>query len=119
MRKLVETLFKNIPSGVGSKRKDLRLSREELRRVMVKGSAWAVKQGFGLEEDLEYIEERGCIQGADPDLISDRAFERGRAQLGTLRSGNYHCTHWLTRTWSSGVRRLYQNTYEEHPEIRH
>jgi tRNA-splicing ligase RtcB len=89
IRKLVETLFRNIPSGLGSKRKDLRLSKAELKKVLVKGVGWAVKQGFGLEEDPEYIEERGCIQGADPDLISDRALERGRAQLGTLGSGNH------------------------------
>ena len=89
IRKLVETLFRNIPSGVGSKRKDLRLSKAELKKVLVKGVGWAVKQGFGLEEDQEYIEERGCIQGADPDLISDRALERGKAQLGTLGSGNH------------------------------
>ena len=89
IRKLVETLFRNIPSGVGSKRKDLRLSKAELKKVLVKGAGWAVKQGFGLEEDPEYIEEGGCIQGADPDLISDRALERGRAQLGTLGSGNH------------------------------
>ena len=89
IRKLVETLFRNIPSGVGSKRKDLRLSKAELKKVLVKGVGWAVKQGFGLEEDPEYVEERGCIQGADPDLISDRALERGKAQLGTLGSGNH------------------------------
>ena len=89
IRKLVETLFRNIPSGIGSKRKDLRLSKAELKKVLVKGVGWAVKQGFGLEEDPEYIEERGCIQGADPDLISDRALERGKAQLGTLGSGNH------------------------------
>jgi len=89
IRKLVETLFRNIPSGVGSKRKDLLLSKAELKKVLVKGVGWAVKQGFGLEEDPEYIEERGCIQGADPDLISDRALERGKAQLGTLGSGNH------------------------------
>jgi len=89
IRKLVETLFRNIPCGVGSKRKDLRLSKAELKKVLVKGVGWAVKQGFGLEEDPEYIEERGCIQGADPDLISDRALERGKAQLGTLGSGNH------------------------------
>ncbi len=89
IRKLVETLFRNIPSGVGSKRKDLRLSKSELKKVLVKGVGWAVKQGFGLEEDPDYVEERGCIQGADPDLISDRALERGRAQLGTLGSGNH------------------------------
>jgi len=89
IRKLVETLFRNIPCGIGSKRKDLRLSKAELKKVLVKGAGWAVKQGFGLEEDPEYIEEGGCIQGADPDLISDRALERGRAQLGTLGSGNH------------------------------
>jgi tRNA-splicing ligase RtcB len=89
IRKLVETLFRNIPSGVGSKRKDLRLSKAELKKVLVKGVEWAVKQGFGLEEDPEYIEEGGCIQGADPDLISDRALQRGKAQLGTLGSGNH------------------------------
>jgi tRNA-splicing ligase RtcB len=89
IRKLVETLFRNIPSGVGSKRKDLRLSKAELKKVLVKGVGWAVKQGFGLEEDQEYVEERGCIQNADPDLISDRALERGKAQLGTLGSGNH------------------------------
>lgn len=89
IRKLVETLFRNIPSGIGSKRKDLRLSKAELKKVLVKGVGWTVRQGFGLEEDLEYIEERGCIQGADPDLISDRALERGRPQLGTLGSGNH------------------------------
>jgi len=89
IRKLVETLFRNIPCGVGSKRKDLRLSKAELKKVLVKGAGWAVRQGFGLEEDPEYIEERGCIQGADPDLISDRALERGKAQLGTLGSGNH------------------------------
>jgi tRNA-splicing ligase RtcB len=89
IRELVETLFRNIPCGIGSKRKDLRLSKAELKKVLVKGVGWAVSQGFGLEEDPEYIEERGCIQGADPDLISNRALERGKAQLGTLGSGNH------------------------------
>lgn len=89
IRKLVDTLFGNIPSGVGSKRKDLRLSQKELEKVLAKGAGWAVKQGFGYEEDLKFIEERGCIEGADPSLISNRALERGRPQLGTLGSGNH------------------------------
>jgi len=89
IRKLVDALFNNIPSGVGSKRKDLRLSHSELRQVLFKGAAWAVGQGFGFEKDLEHIEEKGCIQGADPDLISKRALERGKSQLGTLGSGNH------------------------------
>jgi tRNA-splicing ligase RtcB len=89
IREVVETLFHNIPSGVGSKRKDLKLSREELRRVLSKGASWAVTAGFGYQEDLEHIEERGCIQGADPDQVSDKALERGKGQLGTLGSGNH------------------------------
>ncbi len=89
IKELVEGLFVNIPSGVGSHRKDLKLNREEERRVLKKGARWAVEKGFGSGEDLEHIEEQGCIEGADPDRVSDRAMERGRAQLGTLGSGNH------------------------------
>ena len=89
VRELVDALFTNIPSGVGSHRKDLKLGREEERRVFVKGARWAIERGFGSEEDLEHIEERGCIGGADPDTVSEKAMERGRAQLGTLGSGNH------------------------------
>lgn len=89
MRGLVEALFINIPSGVGSRRKDLKLNREEERKVLKKGATWAVERGFGSAQDLEHIEEQGCIEGADPDRVSDKALERGRAQLGTLGSGNH------------------------------
>ena len=89
VKELVETLFVNIPSGVGSHRKDLKLNREEERKVLKKGARWAVEKGFGSAEDLEHIEEHGCIEGGDPDRVSERAMERGRAQLGTLGSGNH------------------------------
>lgn len=89
VRELVNALFINIPSGVGSHRKDLKLGREEERRVLQKGARWALERGFGKPEDLEHVEERGCIEGADPDCVSDKAMERGRAQLGTLGSGNH------------------------------
>ena len=89
MKELVEALFANIPSGVGSHRKDLKLSREEERRVLKKGARWAVERGFGTAEDLDHIEEQGCIEGGDPDRVSERALERGKAQLGTLGSGNH------------------------------
>lgn len=89
IRELVEALFVNIPSGVGSHRKDLKLNREEERRVLKKGARWAVEKGFGSSEDLVHIEEQGCIEGGDPDGVSERAMERGRAQLGTLGSGNH------------------------------
>ena len=89
MKELVEALFINIPSGVGSHRKDLKLGRQEQRKVLVEGARWAVERGFGSREDLEHIEERGCIEGAGPDRISERATERGKAQLGTVGSGNH------------------------------
>ena len=89
IKELVETLFRNIPSGVGSRRKDLRLSREEETKVFVKGARWAIEKGYGLAADLEHIEEKGAIEGADPHAVSERALERGRSQLGTLGSGNH------------------------------
>ncbi len=89
VKELVDALFVNIPSGVGSHRKDLKLSRDEQGRVLKRGARWAVQKGFGTEEDLQHIEEQGCIDGANPDVVSDRAMERGRAQLGTVGSGNH------------------------------
>ncbi len=86
---VVNTLFANIPSGVGSHRKDLKLSRQDEKNVLKNGARWAVSQGYGTKEDLEHIEEKGCIPGADPELVSDRALERGKTQLGTLGSGNH------------------------------
>ncbi len=88
LREIVEALFRSIPTGVGSK-SQMRLSLAEERKVLIEGAKWAVSQGYGRQEDLEYIEEGGTMEGADPDLLSDRALERGRPQLGTLGSGNH------------------------------
>jgi tRNA-splicing ligase RtcB len=74
---------------VGSHRKDLKLNREEERKVFKKGARWAIERGFGTAGDLDHIEEHGCIEGADPDRVSEKAMERGKAQLGTLGSGNH------------------------------
>ncbi|MGD9022289.1 MAG: RtcB family protein, partial [Deltaproteobacteria bacterium] len=86
---LVDALFRNIPSGVGSRRKDLKLSTQEMDSVLVKGAGWAVSRGYGSREDLGHIEEGGCIQGGNPEYVSQRAHSRGRDQLGTLGSGNH------------------------------
>lgn len=88
LQKLIDTLFKNIPCGVGSTSK-LRLNRAELNEVLVEGAGWAVKHGFGVKEDLTYIEENGCIKGADPSKLSNEALSRGAPQLGTLGAGNH------------------------------
>jgi len=89
MRKLIETIFHNIPSGVGSRRKDLKLSPSDELQVLTKGAAWAIEQGYGLPQDLDHIEDRGCIAGANPELLSKKALERGRPEIGTLGSGNH------------------------------
>jgi len=86
---LVNALFLNIPSGVGSHRRDLKLSAQELKKVLVDGARWAVDRGLGDKEDLEFTEEGGGIKGADPSFVSDKALSRGRDQLGTVGSGNH------------------------------
>ena len=87
-RALVDALFERAPTGVGASGA-LRVSKKELRRVVVEGAHWAVEEGFGHAGDLEFIEENGRIDGADPAAVSERAWERGRNQLGTLGSGNH------------------------------
>jgi tRNA-splicing ligase RtcB len=88
VRDLVGVLYNEVPSGVGSKGR-LRLSLDEERRLLMRGARWAVERGMGHAEDLERTESGGCIEGADPALISEKAYERGRAQQGTLGSGNH------------------------------
>jgi tRNA-splicing ligase RtcB len=89
VEELVNALFGNIPSGLGSRRKDLKLTVPTLQEVMRLGAGWAVKNGFGDKGDLAHIEAQGQIPGADPELVSDFAMNRGKDQLGTLGSGNH------------------------------
>jgi len=88
LRQLVDTLFSNVPSGLGSRGK-LRLTPQQLDEVILMGARWAVEHGYGWEKDLEHAEEGGMMEGADPSVISRRAKERGAPQLGTLGSGNH------------------------------
>jgi len=88
IKELVNILYIEIPSGVGSKGR-VRLGPEDEKKILTKGAKWAVEQGFGDPSDLEKIESGGCIEGADPSIISNKAYERGRAQQGTLGSGNH------------------------------
>ena len=102
LQHLADTLFRNVPSGVGSHRRDLKLSVAEERKVLQQGARWVVSRGMGSEQDLEHIEAGGRIEGADPELLSDRALERGRDQLGTSAR---ETTFWKCRWWRrSGIR---------------
>ena len=87
--RLVDTLFSLIPSGVGSEGAIPKLSKQDEKRLLRDGAGWAVTQGYGRQEDLAYMEEGGRLETADPELVSDRALERGLKQVGTLGSGNH------------------------------
>jgi tRNA-splicing ligase RtcB len=89
LRDIVKAMYARVPTGVGAHRRDLTLSKHDLRGVLQLGARWAVDRGYGSMEDLDFIEEHGALTGADPALVSERAFERGRTQLGTLGSGNH------------------------------
>lgn len=85
---LTDTLFRMIPSGLGSTG-PVKLSNREQKKLLQQGARWCVERGYGYPEDLDKIEENGELAGAVPQLVSDRALQRGRAQVGTLGSGNH------------------------------
>jgi tRNA-splicing ligase RtcB (3'-phosphate/5'-hydroxy nucleic acid ligase) len=88
LRELMNQLFRDVPTGVGAAGA-LTASVDELRRVVEQGARWAVEHGYESETDLAHLEECGCITHADAGAISQRAWQRGREQLGTLGSGNH------------------------------
>ena len=88
INQLINKLFLDVPSGLGSEGK-IKVNQKEMNQLMVEGAGWAVKRGLGFEEDLDVTEEGGCLAGANPDKISDKATKRGMPQAGTLGSGNH------------------------------
>jgi tRNA-splicing ligase RtcB len=88
LRKLVEDLFRNVPTGVGRSGK-YRFDKKELRRLMGEGSRYVIGRGLGDPADLGHTEADGRIDHADPDEVSDHALSRGEEQCGTLGSGNH------------------------------
>jgi tRNA-splicing ligase RtcB len=86
---LAAMLAKRIPAGVGSRGK-IELSPSQMDDMLTGGGQWAVEQGYGASEDLARIEEDGCMAGAEPRFVSDRAKQRQKDQVGTLGSGNHY-----------------------------
>ena len=147
MEALVNALFSNIPSGVGSRRQDFKLTGAAFKKVLKDGARWAVKEGFGEAGDLAHIEAGGAIAGADPEAVSDFALNRGKDQLGTLGSGNHfvevgyvdeiydaalaaqagavpgpgdgHRPHRLPGAGAPGVRGLHQGDAQGQRQVRH
>jgi len=97
-QRLASELERAIPAGVGSTGR-LRLSEAEMDAMLTGGARWAVSRGYGSTADLAHIEEDGCIGGADPQALSQRARDRQREEMGTLGSGN----HYLEVQWVAEV----------------
>lgn len=88
LKKLIDSLFSAIPTGVGSEGA-IKLTSSELDDLLIDGAKWSVENGYGIETDLESCEENGQMHGADPVNISTNARKRGTMQLGSLGSGNH------------------------------
>ena len=88
-KELADLLYYKIPAGVGSTGA-IRLNEPEMDRMLAGGAQWALKHGWGSEADLDRIEEHGCMSGARPECVSDKAKKRQRDEMGTLGSGNHY-----------------------------
>ncbi len=88
LRSLASEIYRSCPCGVGA-HGFLKLSDDEFDEALTQGAKWALRREFAKKEDLHHTEEFGAMSGADPAVVSDRARERGRSQLGTLGAGNH------------------------------
>ncbi|MDH4207245.1 MAG: RtcB family protein [Anaerolineae bacterium] len=84
---LLKAMFTLVPTGLG--KGGIKISKRDLDKVLERGAAWAVAQGYGTQEDLQRTEESGCLAGADASKVSQKAKDRGLQQLGSLGSGNH------------------------------
>jgi tRNA-splicing ligase RtcB len=86
---LADALYNHIPAGLGSTG-NIHLNNKQMKDMLSGGAQWAVSNGYGEKRDLERIEEHGCMQGADPDQVSQFAKKRQKDEMGTLGSGNHY-----------------------------
>ncbi|MCB1617474.1 MAG: RtcB family protein, partial [Pseudomonadales bacterium] len=86
---LADRLYQTIPAGLGSTGQ-IRLDAQGMEAMLRGGAHWAVEQGYGGTEDLQRIEQHGCMADAAPECVSDRAKHRQRDEIGTLGSGNHY-----------------------------
>jgi tRNA-splicing ligase RtcB (3'-phosphate/5'-hydroxy nucleic acid ligase) len=89
LESLAHDLYRTVPAGVG-RGGAVRLSMDALEQVLLGGARWAVENGWGEPAELERVEERGCMPGADPSKVSRRAKERQLHEVGSLGSGNHY-----------------------------
>ncbi len=111
---LINTIFKNVPSGLGSRRKDFVITPHQLDRLAIDGVQWAVDQGIGWLGDVKHCEEKGCMEGANPEKVSTTAKNRGLPQIGTLGSGNHFLEiQKVDKIYNPSVAKVFGITHED------
>ncbi|MBN2150504.1 MAG: RtcB family protein [Candidatus Lokiarchaeota archaeon] len=88
IKELLNALFDNVPSGVGSSGTIGAITPKDLDDILENGVSWAIKKGYGWEEDAANCEEQGCLPG-NSQKVSGKAKSRGKTQIGSLGSGNH------------------------------
>ena len=88
IHELIDEMFKNVPSGLGSTAK-VRFTNQELNEILIGGAKAVIEKGYGWEEDSGFLEENGCLESADLSAVSDKAKQRGKIQVGSLGAGNH------------------------------
>lgn len=86
---LADALYNTVPVGLGSRGR-IHLNHDSMHGMLTGGARWALEQGYGETQDLERIEEHGCMAGAEPRYVSPKARERQKDEMGTLGSGNHY-----------------------------
>jgi tRNA-splicing ligase RtcB len=107
-QKLAGELSRQIPAGVGSRGK-ISLNPREMDEMLSGGAKWAVAKGYGTKQDLELIEENGCMAGADPEEVSPQAKKRQKNEMGTLGSGNHYLeVQEVVKVFDPSIAEVYQ-----------
>jgi len=107
-QQLAGELSRKIPAGVGS-RGQISLNPREMDEMLSGGARWAVAKGYGTRQDLELIEENGCMAGADPEEVSPQAKKRQKNEMGTLGSGNHYLeVQEVVKVFDPSIAEVYQ-----------
>jgi tRNA-splicing ligase RtcB len=86
---LMDELDRRIPTGLGKGGVWELRDERELTALLRRGARYAVERGHGVDRDLEHCEDHGFVADADVGAVSERACQRGIAQVGSLGSGNH------------------------------
>jgi tRNA-splicing ligase RtcB len=88
LESLIKRIYESVPVGVGET-SDLRFSKNDFKKIVEQGVRKVIEMGYGTEEDLLRIEDRGTLEDCDFSDVSEEAYERGKDELGTLGAGNH------------------------------